>query len=59
MELEPKKYQCQVCGHIYDPKIGEPSQNIPAGTPFENLPEEWTCPVCGAPKGMYQELTEG
>jgi rubredoxin len=52
-----QKYQCQVCGHIYDPKVGEPSQQIPPGTPFENLPENWTCPVCGAPKSMYEPLS--
>jgi len=53
-----RRYQCQVCGHVYDPEVGEPQQGIPPGTAFENLPDDWTCPVCGAPAGMFQELPE-
>lgn len=45
-----KRYKCNVCGYVYDPEAGDPSQNIPPGTPFEKLPESWTCPVCGASK---------
>lgn len=45
-----KKYKCNVCGYVYDPEAGDASQNIPPGTPFENLPDNWTCPVCGASK---------
>lgn len=45
-----KKYKCNICGYVYDPQVGDPSNNIPSGTPFENLPENWTCPVCGASK---------
>lgn len=41
-----KKYKCNVCGYVYDPETGDPSQNIPPGTPFEKLPDSWTCPVC-------------
>ncbi|WP_423793075.1 rubredoxin [Methanocaldococcus indicus] len=47
---ELKKYRCRVCGWIYDPEKGEPSQNIPPGTPFEELPDSFRysfrCPVC-------------
>jgi rubredoxin len=45
-----KKYRCNVCGYVYDPETGDPSRNIPPGTPFEKLPDDWTCPVCGASK---------
>ena len=51
-----KKYQCQMCGYIYDPEKGDPSRNIPPGTPFEELPEDWTCPSCGAPKAAFKPL---
>jgi rubredoxin len=47
------KWECKVCGYIYDPEKGDPESNIPAGTPFEQLPESWTCPVCGAPKSQF------
>ncbi len=52
-----KKYQCQMCGYIYDPEKGDPKNNIPPGTPFENLPADWTCPSCGAPKGAFKPLS--
>ena len=42
-----KKYVCALCGYIYDPAQGDPDESIVPGTPFENLPETWTCPVCG------------
>jgi len=51
-----KKYKCLACGYIYDPAIGDASSNIPAGTPFEELPEDWTCPTCGSPKEMFEPL---
>jgi rubredoxin len=51
-----KKRQCLVCGHVYDPLEGDPAQSIPPGTVFENLPEEWICPVCGSHKDLYEDL---
>lgn len=51
-----KKYQCSVCGHIYDPEEGDPSGNIPPGTPFEALPDSWICPICGAEKSLFREV---
>jgi rubredoxin len=48
-----KKYQCQVCGYIYDPAEGDPEANIPPNTPFENLPADWVCPICGATKDQF------
>ena len=47
------KWECTVCGYIYDPEKGDPDNKIPAGTPFKQLPENWTCPVCGAPKSQF------
>ena len=46
-------YVCNACGYIYDPSEGDPDAGIPAGTTFENLPEDWVCPVCGAPKEEF------
>lgn len=48
-----KKYKCNVCGYIYNPEIGDPDQDIPSGTPFEKLPDNWTCPICGASKSDF------
>ncbi|MDD1678688.1 MAG: rubredoxin [Methanomicrobiales archaeon] len=53
-----KKYQCALCGHIYDPEEGDPTQNIKPGTPFEDLPERWVCPICGAEKSQFREVIE-
>ncbi|MDH7477563.1 MAG: rubredoxin [Candidatus Bathyarchaeota archaeon] len=47
------KWECTVCGYIYDPEIGDPEQDIKPGTSFEALPEDWGCPVCGAPKSQF------
>ena len=48
-----KKYVCGVCGYIYDPAKGDPDGGIPPGTSFEKLPEDWSCPVCGASKSEF------
>jgi len=47
------KWECTVCGYVYNPEIGDPTQGIPAGTAFEQLPEKWNCPACGAPKNQF------
>ena len=52
-----KKYKCNVCGYIYDPLEGDPDGGIPPGTPFEDLPGDWVCPVCGVGKEEF-EATE-
>lgn len=52
------KYECDVCGYIYDPELGDPENGIPPGTPFENLPEDWICPVCSVGKEDFTEITE-
>lgn len=51
-----KKYKCNICGYIYDPANGDKDGNIPPGTPFEKLPEDWVCPVCGASKSEFEPL---
>ena len=48
-----KKYVCGVCGYVYDPAKGDPEHGVAAGTAFENLPADWTCPVCGAAKSEF------
>ncbi len=50
-----KKYVCSFCGYIYDESIGIPSQNIAAGTKWEDLPDDWVCPLCGAAKSEFEE----
>ena len=47
---KPAQYQCSVCGYIYDPEEGDPHSGIPPGTAFEDIPEDWTCPICGVSK---------
>ena len=46
-------WQCQSCGEIYDESVGSPESGIPAGTRFEDLPDDWICPACGSGKGDY------
>jgi len=50
------KYKCSVCGYIYDPEQGDPESDTPPGTPFESLPDDWTCPVCGAAKSEFEKI---
>ena len=50
------KYSCSVSGYIYDPNAGDPDSGISAGTLFEDLPEDWTCPICGVSKDMFEEI---
>ena len=50
------KYVCNPCGWIYDPAIGDPENGVAAGTAFENLPEDWVCPLCGAGKEDFEKI---
>jgi rubredoxin len=50
-----EKYVCMVCGYVYDPEQGDSESDIAAGTTFENLPEDWVCPVCGAGKSEFEK----
>ncbi len=49
------KYRCTVCGYIYDPEKGDPESDIEPGTSFDNLPEDWVCPLCGASKDEFEK----
>ena len=49
------KYEC-VCGYVYDPANGDPDNGIAPGTSFENLPEDWVCPICGAAKENFEKM---
>jgi len=53
-----KKYECTVCGYIYDPQAGDPENNIEPGTAFEDLPDDWVCPECGAGKEDFEPVEE-
>jgi len=48
-----KKYVCDICGWEYDPKVGDPSNGVKAGTDFKDIPEGWVCPECGADKSNF------
>mgnify|MGYP001112392442 CR=1 FL=1 len=52
------KYKCTVCGYIYDPEKGDPDGGIKPGTPFEEIPDDWVCPVCGAAKSEFEKIDE-
>lgn len=51
-----KKYECTVCGYIYDPEEGDQDNGIAKGTPFEDIPDSWVCPVCGAGKEVFEAV---
>ncbi len=49
-----KKYVCTVCGWIYDPVVGDPDNGVAPGTSFEDIPEDWVCPLCGVGKDEFE-----
>jgi len=49
------KYVCTICGYVYDPEQGDPDNGVEAGTKFEDLPDDWECPVCGASKDDFEK----
>lgn len=51
-----KKYVCDVCGYEYDPKDGDPDHGVKANTAFEQIPADWTCPVCGVGKDQFSPV---
>ena len=50
-----QKYRCVVCNYVYDPAIGDPDGGIQPGTPFEKIPDNWVCPICGADKSQFEK----
>lgn len=53
-----QKYVCIPCGYIYDPELGDEDGGIPAGTAFEDIPDDWVCPVCGVGKEDFEPYDE-
>ena len=51
-----QQWICTSCGYVYDPAEGDPDGGIPAGTEFEDIPDNWFCPVCGARKADFEQL---
>ncbi|NLB37893.1 MAG: rubredoxin [Clostridiales bacterium] len=51
-----KKYVCDICGYVYDEALGDPDNNVAPGTKWEDVPEDWECPVCGAPKDDFSPV---
>lgn len=50
-----EKWVCTICGYVYDPAEGDPDNGIDPGTPWEDVPNDWVCPVCGAPKDDFEK----
>ncbi len=51
-----KKFECTACGYIYDEALGDPDSGIAPGTKWEDIPEDWVCPVCGVGKDAFEEV---
>ncbi len=49
------KYVCSVCGYVYDPDQGDPDNGVEPGTKWEDVPDDWECPVCGAAKDDFEK----
>jgi Rubredoxin len=54
-EMSMEKYECGVCGYVYDPAKGDPDGGIKPGTKWEDIPDDWVCPVCGAGKDAFSK----
>ena len=53
-----KKYECSVCHWVYDPQVGDPDNGIAPGTSFDQIPEDWTCPLCAVSKEDFEPVEE-
>ena len=56
--MRMEKYICTVCDWVYDPEVGDPDNGIAPGTAFEDLPDDWVCPVCGVGKEDFKVVEE-
>jgi rubredoxin len=54
--VEEGSYVCNTCGYVYDPEVGDPDGGIAPGTPWEDIPDDWVCPTCGADKEAFQPV---
>jgi len=50
------RWECLVCGYVYDPEKGDPDSGVAPGTSFEALPDDWVCPDCGAGKDEFEKM---
>jgi rubredoxin len=57
MTQSTRKFVCQICEHVYDEAEGDPASGLAPGTRWEDVPEDWSCPECGATKADFTELT--
>lgn len=55
-QITMDKYVCEVCDWVYDPEVGDPDGGIAPGTPFEELPDDWVCPLCGVGKDQFAKV---
>jgi rubredoxin len=53
-----EEWECMVCGYVYDPVEGDPDGDISPGTPFEDLPDDWSCPDCGVGKDKFKKMSD-
>jgi len=53
-----KKWQCTACSYVYDPATGDPENGVPPNTPWEDVPDDWVCPLCGVGKDLFEPAQE-
>lgn len=53
-----QKWECTVCGYVYDPEEGDPENGVAPGTAFEDVPDDWVCPDCGASKDLFEPVED-
>lgn len=56
LRIVMKQFECIVCGYVYDPETGDPQNGIQPGTSFEDIPDDWVCPLCGVGKEEFREI---
>lgn len=52
-----RKFECTACGYIYDEELGDPDNSVAPGTKWEDVPEDWVCPLCGVGKDEFEEVS--
>lgn len=57
-EVEMETYECVPCGYVYDPAEGDPENGVEPGTAFEDVPDDWQCPICFADKDQFEKVEE-
>lgn len=54
--MDDETWMCTACGWLYEVSVGDPAHGVPAGTPWSEVPDDWVCPECGAPKDEFERL---